>query len=259
MNKANVSIRMLTLLALGLTHAPAAVMAASPTSASFDARGVKIHYVTAGKGQPVVLIHGLHASAEMNWNLPGVVAELAKDHQVIALDLPGHGQSDRPNDEAAYGLQVVEDVALLLDHLKIKQAHIVGYSLGGMVAVKFMATHPERVLSGTVAGMGWFREGSGLSQIWDRIPARDESRTPAALVHSIGKFAVTKEELLSIRAPVKVIVGDRDPCQQMYVAPLRAVRSDWPVVTIADAGHITCVAKPEFREEIASWIRKHSD
>jgi len=69
---------------------------------------------------------------------------------------------------------------------------------------------------------------------------------------------VTKDEVLAIRVPVKVVVGDHDPVRQLYVAPLKLIRSDWPVVEIADAGHITCVAKPEFREEIATWIRKNS-
>src|SRR5262245_46023747 len=101
----------LLMLSAALICQPAAPAIAAPTSETFDANGVKIHYLVAGQGEPVVLIHGLLASAQMNWNLPGVIAELAKDHQVIALDLPGHGQSDKPTDEAAYGLQIVEDVA----------------------------------------------------------------------------------------------------------------------------------------------------
>ena len=246
------------LLAALAVSGSASLAADGVNSEYFDAQGVKIHYLAAGQGEPVVLIHGLNASAEINWNLVGVVAELAKDHRVVALDLPGHGRSDKPAIEAAYGLQMVEDIALLLDHLQIKRAHIVGYSLGGMVAVKFMATHPERVISGAVGGMGWFREGSGLAQIWERMPAREGSRTPVALVHSIGKLAVTKEELLSICVPVKVIVGDRDPCERMYVAPLKEIRSDWPIVEIAGAGHMNCIIKPQFREEIASWVRKNS-
>lgn len=242
-----------------LATVPIASLAADrPDSEYFDAQGVKIHYLVAGAGEPVVLIHGLDASAEINWNLVGVVGELAKDHRVIALDLPGHGRSDKPTGEQAYGLQMVEDVALLLDHLHIKRSHIVGYSLGGMVAVKFIATHQERVISGTIGGMGWFREGSGLAKIWERMPAREESRTPAALVHNIGKLAVTKEELLSIRVPMKIIVGDRDPCERMYVEPLKEARSDWPVVEIEGAGHLNCVIKPQFREEIATWVRKNS-
>ena len=81
-----------------------------------------------------MLIHGLYASAMINWQLPGVVGMLAPNYRVIALDLPGHGASDKPEDKAAYGVQMVEDVRQLLDHLKIKRkTHIVGYSLGGMI------------------------------------------------------------------------------------------------------------------------------
>src|SRR5438046_2604415 len=113
-------------IALGLLTL-AAPAADEPASNTFDAKGVKIHYLTAGQGEPVVLIHGLHASAALNWQAPGVLAELAKDHRVIALDLPGHGRSDKPTAEDAYGLRVVEDVVLLLDHLKSPKAHVVGY------------------------------------------------------------------------------------------------------------------------------------
>jgi pimeloyl-ACP methyl ester carboxylesterase len=113
------------MLLVGGLHGAAAV--ADPTvDSTFDAHGVKIHYVVEGTGEPVVLIHGLHASAEINWRLPGVLTAIAKDQKVIALDLPGHGRSDKPDNEDAYGLALVEDVALLLDHLKIDKAHIVG-------------------------------------------------------------------------------------------------------------------------------------
>src|SRR5215470_4935531 len=94
----------------------------------FDVNGVKIHYIVEGKGEPVVLIHGLYSSAAINWQLPGTVRKLSKNYQVIALDLPGHGDSDKPDNPDAYGLQMVEDVIRLLDHLKIQKAHIVGYS-----------------------------------------------------------------------------------------------------------------------------------
>jgi serine-type D-Ala-D-Ala carboxypeptidase len=54
---------------------------------------------------------------------------------------------------------------LLLDQLNIKKAHIVGYSMGGIVALKFISEHPDRVLSGTLGGMGWLPEGGGLQKI----------------------------------------------------------------------------------------------
>jgi pimeloyl-ACP methyl ester carboxylesterase len=246
------------LVAAIATSALTAFAVDRPESATFSAKGVNIHYLIQGQGQPVVLIHGLHASAEMNWNLPGVMAELAKDHQVIAIDMPGHGRSDKPTDDKAYGKEIVEDVLLLLDHLKIKRAHIVGYSLGGMVAMKFLSTHPDRALSGTIGGMGWLRDGSALQDIWQKAPERDGSRTPSAFIHTIGHLALTKDELLGIKVPVKIIVGDRDPVKRLYIVPLQAARSDWPVAEIPDSGHINCILKSQFRDEIAIWVRRNS-
>jgi pimeloyl-ACP methyl ester carboxylesterase len=241
-----------------LTLAPGALRAEAPQSKTFDAKGVKIHYLVAGKGEPVVLIHGLLSSAGINWVFTGVLGDLARDHQVIALDLPGHGWSDKPENEEAFGLRLVEDVILLLDHLKIKKAHVVGYSLGGMIAAKLMATYPERVLSGTLGGMGWFREGSGLQAFWEKLGDPRGKGKPNAFVKSIAKLAVSEDELKKIAVPVRVLVGDKDICKQLYVEPLQRVRKDWPVVEIEDADHFTCIVKKQFREEIIAWVNKNS-
>lgn len=219
---------------------------------SLEVKGVKLHYIVEGKGEPVVLIHGLHASTKTNWGLPGVINLLSKNYQVISLDLPGHGESDKPENQDAYGLQMVEDVNQLLDHLKVKKAHIVGYSMGGMIAMKFMAKHPEHVLSGVVAGMGWLPEGSFLQRTWARLPSRGS--TPEACPHSLGQLALTETELKGIQVPVVVIVGDRDPVKRLYVTPLTQVRKDWQVVEISDAGHLNCVTKPQFKAEIKKWL-----
>jgi pimeloyl-ACP methyl ester carboxylesterase len=232
--------------------------ACRPASAqSFDANGVKVHYIVEGKGQPVVLIHGLHSSIRMNWQMPGVISTLSKNYQVIALDLPGHGESDKPASEAAYGAELVEDVVRLLDHLNIKRAHIAGYSMGGMIAMKFMAKHHDRVLSGIVGGMGWLREGSALQNFWERMPDRQGGNTPSACARSLGKLALTEAELRAINVPVEIIVGDRDPTKRLYVTPLEQVRKDWPVIEIKDAGHLNCIIKPQFKEAIAAWLSKH--
>jgi pimeloyl-ACP methyl ester carboxylesterase len=245
-------------IVLAATATLSRVFAAEPTSHEFDASGVKLHFLTEGKGEPVVLIHGLYSSAEINWRLTGVMADLAQDHEVIALDLPGHGRSDKPENDDAYGLRLVDDVLELLDHLQIKKAHIVGFSLGGMVAMKFLAQHPERAISGTIGGMGWVRAGSPLQKFCDRLPDGEQSRTPSAFLRNVGKLGLTANEVKSIGLPVTILVGERDPCRRHYVAPLRRIRPDWPVVEIKDAGHIDIVLRKEFRNEIGNWIRKQS-
>jgi len=193
----------------------------------------------------------------MNWQMPGVISMLSKDYRVIALDLPGHGESDKPTSEAAYGVELVEDVARLLDHLNIQRAHIVGYSMGGMIAMKFMAEHQDRVLSGIVGGMGWLRQGSALQNFWDRMPERQGGSTPSACARSLGKLALTEAELRAINVSVEIIVGDRDPTKGLYVTPLERVRKDWPVVEIKDAGHLNCIIKPQFKKAIEAWLAKH--
>ena len=235
-----------------------ALGADEPVAGAFDAKGVKISYLVQGKGEPVVLIHGLHASAEVNWVKPGIMAALAKDHQVIALDLPGHGGSDKPEKEEAYGVRMVEDVVLLMDSLKVAKAHIVGYSLGGMVAVKLMVIHPDRVISAVVGGMGWMREGSPPAEFWEKTRPREGGRTPTACIHAIGKLGVTEEELKGIKIPVTVLVDDRDPVKRLYVAPLRMVRKDWPVVEIEGAGHLNCIVKKQFADEIVAWVARNT-
>ena len=110
---------------VGLAHA-----AEIPTGQTFDANGVKIWYFVQGKGDPVVLVHGWLSSATINWVLPGTSALLTKDYQVIAPDMRGHGHSDKPLEEKAYGQELAEDIRRLLDHLMIRKAHIVGYSMG---------------------------------------------------------------------------------------------------------------------------------
>jgi pimeloyl-ACP methyl ester carboxylesterase len=131
-----------------------------PAIRTFDSWAVKITYLVQGKGEPVVLIHGWLSSAGINWALPGTIALLARNHRVIALDRRGHGLSDKPTKEAAYGPELVEDVVRLLDHLKVRKAHVVGYSMGGIIALNFIVKHPDRVRSGMLGGMGWLQAGS---------------------------------------------------------------------------------------------------
>ncbi|OAI48118.1 hypothetical protein AYO44_07970 [Planctomycetaceae bacterium SCGC AG-212-F19] len=253
---------LLTILAVlvGLAGFGCAQAADGPNVQSFKSNGVKIVYFTQGKGERVVLIHGWLSSAGINWALPGVSGLLAKDFQVIALDVRGHGLSDKPKNDEAYGAELVEDVVRLLDHLKIKKAHIVGYSMGGIIAGNFIAKHPDRVLTGTLSGMGWLQTG-GLGQLGFAQIGRNDPNADALAIcgRSLAKLALTETEIKSIRVPVTVIVGDKDDIiKKLYVEPLQKVRKDWPVTEIKDGDHLTCIIQPAFREAIAAWLKKNS-
>jgi pimeloyl-ACP methyl ester carboxylesterase len=100
----------------------------------FTSEGVRIRYVDVGRGEPVVLVHGFSSSLDANWRSLGIIEKLSKDFRVIALDCRGHGESDKPHDAASYGINMIEDVTRLLDHLAVRRAHIVGYSMGGAIA-----------------------------------------------------------------------------------------------------------------------------
>ncbi len=118
-----------------------------------DLDGLDLHYTSAGRGPATLLIHGLGAFAE-SWR--GTVSALTSDSQVIALDLPGFGQSAKPR--RPYTLDFfARSVEGLVDALGLARVRLVGHSLGGAVATAFALAHPERVerlalISATVPG-----------------------------------------------------------------------------------------------------------
>lgn len=104
--------------------------------------GVAIHYVEQGQGKALILIHGLGAST---YNFRHTLLEMSRHFRTIALDLPGFGLSERPT---AYDYSLTNQahtVIRLMDHLGIERAHILGHSMGGMVAARLAARWPERV------------------------------------------------------------------------------------------------------------------
>lgn len=105
--------------------------------------GVRYNVHIEGNGQPVVLLHGFTGSA-MNWE---PFFALFKDQfKVIAIDLLGHGKTESPRDASRYTMEeTVEDLAELFSRLRIEKAILLGYSMGGRVALSFASTYPEQV------------------------------------------------------------------------------------------------------------------
>jgi pimeloyl-ACP methyl ester carboxylesterase len=222
---------------------------------NFESAGVKIHYAIHGNGEPMILIHGLYSSGRLNWDTPGTTALLAKHFRVITLDCRGHGRSDKPRNENAYGVNMVEDVVRLMEHLKTPKAQVAGYSMGAMIGMKLAVTHAERVSGLVMGGMGWLKAGAPMNSVWDKLD-RDRFLVPAACARSFPAFGITEAEIKAVKIPVNVIVGENDPCRDWYVDPLQQARPDWSVHVIAGADHLTCVTKPEFKSQLDAALMK---
>ncbi len=217
----------------------------------FDSAGVKLHYLLQGRGDPVILIHGLMASAEINWVWPGVVAALAKNHHVIALDCRGHGLSGKPLGVDQYGTNMVEDVVRLMDHLKIQKADVVGYSMGGMITMKLMVLHPDRVRSGVVGGMGWLQNDDLFPNL---DPENKDQNYLEDCLRGFKGLTVSSEQVRGIKIPFLVIIGEVDSLRQKFVEPLQKLRPDVPVKIVKAANHLNCVGQPDFIESLKAFL-----
>lgn len=104
-------------------------------------KDIEMYYEETGKGVPLVLIHGMGGDTTA-WS--HLIPELSKEVRCIAVDLRGHGKSDKPDMPYTQDL-FAEDVATLLDKLRVDQAYICGSSMGGFVALKMALNHPQKV------------------------------------------------------------------------------------------------------------------
>jgi pimeloyl-ACP methyl ester carboxylesterase len=164
------------LLLLGAMQA----QAQAPASNYAEVNGVRLHYLSAGKGDPVILLHGYTQSSHM-W-LP-LIAELAKDHLVIAPDLRGFGKSGTPSGPYTKSV-MAQDVHALAASLGIKSAKVVGHDIGLMVAYAYAAQYPAEV--GKIALLDAFLPGVGnWKDVWllrDLWHFHFYGETPLALV-----------------------------------------------------------------------------
>src|SRR5262245_63293008 len=122
-------------------------------------------------------------------------------------------------------------------------ALIVCFSMGGIVALKFAVDHPDRMLTGTLVGIGPLQQGGERQQGWAH------KQGPAA--SSVADLALTPEQVKAVLLPFKVLIGSDDPGRMIYIESLLAMRRDWPVVEIADADHVGCLFKSQFKDELA--------
>src|SRR5262245_47219895 len=145
-----------------------------------EANGLKMHYLVAGKGEPVILVHGYAQTSHM-WR--PLMKELARTHLVIAPDLRGFGDTAKP--EGGYDKKTMaQDVHALAQSLGIKKAGIAGHDIGLMVAYAYAAQFPDEVdrialLDAFIPGIG---DTTNLFLLRDLWHFHFYGKTPLALV-----------------------------------------------------------------------------
>ncbi len=209
----------------------------------FDSDGVAIAYsdtaegeagTGAGKGEPILLIHGFASNTRVNWANTGWIDALqSAGYRVISMDNRGHGESEKLYELDRYGGPIMaEDARRLLDHLGLAAAHVMGYSMGARISAFLTINHPERVRSAVFGGLGFnmVRGMAGTGPIAKALeaPSLDDvtnptARTFRAFAEQTGsdlkalatcirssRDPITAEAVGTIKCPVLVAVGETD-------------------------------------------------
>ena len=197
-----------------------------------EVNGLRMYYEIHGEGEPLILIHGGVVGLPM---FGPTLPELARTRQVIAVELQGHGRTadiDRPLRTET----MADDVAGLMEHLGVESADVVGYSLGGAVALQIVIRHPARVrklvlISAPFSQNGWYPEViEGFSQLGPAA-AEGMKQSPLAQVFPDVDWAVlfTKlgelqcrnydwsSDVAAITHPTLIVFADADAIKPQHM------------------------------------------
>lgn len=244
--------------------------------------GVTLRYRAIGRGTTIVLLHGYGRRLE-DW--ANVADSLAGSYRVVALDLRGFGASGKSADPARYGPgPFADDVVRLLDRLGVRRAHLVGHSLGAVVAAQTAVRHPARVATATLVAGPFFPDsaaavrffapfllalerGEGLRPFlaWN-YPALGDSALTAAnaqrmarnnlgsLVAVFRAFPALTIPAVAGSPPTLVIAGTADRLLDYS----HALAARWPgarLVDVPGADHGSVLARPEFLAALRAELR----
>ncbi len=232
------SARMTTFIFMTLIMTTASAQQ-KPTTGYAPVNGLKMYFEVHGAGEPVVLLHGAFMAITNNWD--GWIGELAKTRKVIAVEMQGHGRTadiarDITNENLA------DDVAALLDHLKFPRADLIGYSMGGGVAMQCAIRHPDKVRKAVILSSTFRRDGmvEGASELIASLTADAFKGSPLEteylklsptpndfakfVEHVVAGFSkgkdITADQLKATKAPMLFIHGDADGVRLEHVAEM---------------------------------------
>ncbi len=241
----------------------------------FNSDGVRLHFELHGPegGPPAVLVHGFASDFQLNWVGSRWMETLTgAGYRVVGLDCRGHGTSDKPHDPAAYALEVMAaDVRRLLDHLEIKVANYIGYSMGARIGVQAMLDFPNRLRHVVLGGLGW----GGAFHAADEI-ARALRGEPATspVAKSFYEFATAQRSndlealaacilgqqpevdplaLGSIAIPTLIVVGEKDDIVDEVPRLVESIPTA-RLVTVPGRNHMSVITAKEFKQAALDFL-----
>jgi pimeloyl-ACP methyl ester carboxylesterase len=216
-----------------------------PTTGYAPVNGLKLYYEIHGSGDPVVLLHGSFMTITNNWT--EWISELSKTRKVIAIEMQGHGRTADIKRDFSYE-NLADDVAALLDYLKIPSADLIGYSMGGGVAMQCAIRHPEKVrkvvsISAVFRHDGWVKEALDTfpqltSEALKGSPIETEykklSPTPNEFPNFVKRvigmdlkpYDFGAHKLKATKAPMLFIHGDADGVRLEHISEMFRLKGD---------------------------------
>lgn len=202
--------------------------------------GTRLHYVHAGEGVPVILIHGARGSAIGNWFSNGIAPRLAQTNKVYAIDMRGHGLSGGTR----HGhLHMAQDVLEFMDQMGIQKAHVAGYSMGGGVMLQMLAKAPERFITACFQGSGVAETAAWKDKAPPDVEGKDPDQEKAEAIVRARRAAKGEEvgnHFEKLREGLSKVVGEKgakamEDMAGRFQAQLLGVdltRIDFPVMAI---------------------------
>jgi len=230
----------------------------------------------------IVLVHGFGSSRMQNWKSTGWYGGLtAAGFPIVAMDCRGHGDSGKPHDPGAYGHdRMAEDVVAVMDACDLSSALVLGYSMGGFIALRLLAAEPARVIKLAIAGVGETYLQDRITSPAARAALADALLTPdtdsitdprakmfRAFADQPGKdrFALAAcmramsphlplETLSRLQRPILVVNGSEDETAGAP-EPLAAAFAQGQAVTIPGRDHMSAVGDKNTRQAVIAFFR----
>jgi pimeloyl-ACP methyl ester carboxylesterase len=250
---------------------------------SIDSNGTSIHFISKGKGVPIILIHGFLSNSNWNWIESGTFDSLAKNNRVIAMDVRGHGASEKPHSQEAYGKEIVEDINRLMEHLKIDRAILVGYSMGGEITLAYLTAYPEKVIKAIAGGCGWMKTNDQKFELWKQYrdllattpkgmlvserlwQVKDTTAAFFKMVNSNDAIALSgiangmlqlcieENKLRNNTVPTLLLVGENDDLRKSAEDAI-SVAANMRLQVLKGQDHISAISDPFFIKAIEEFV-----